>query len=125
MVLTVPILDTIAAILRRLRRRQPIHTPDREHIHHVLLALGLKERTILAAIYSYCAYLGAMAVVVSLVRWQAAVAIACAVWAGTILLYTYLHARGKRAVALEASAAGRRAARARVTAGHASRSSRR
>ena len=76
-VLAVPILDTIAAILRRLRRRQPVHTPDREHIHHVLLALGLNERTILAAVCGYCAYLGAMAVVVSLVRWQAAVAIAC------------------------------------------------
>jgi UDP-GlcNAc:undecaprenyl-phosphate GlcNAc-1-phosphate transferase len=124
-VLAVPILDTIAAILRRLHRRQPVHTPDREHIHHVLLSLGLNERTILAAMSGYCAYLGAMAVIVSLVRWQAAVAITVAVWAVTILLYSFLRARGKRAVALEASAAGRRAARARVTVGHAPRSSRR
>ncbi|TVR05610.1 MAG: undecaprenyl/decaprenyl-phosphate alpha-N-acetylglucosaminyl 1-phosphate transferase [Spirochaetaceae bacterium] len=36
--LAVPILDTAVAIGRRLMRRLPIHTPDREHLHHKLLA---------------------------------------------------------------------------------------
>lgn len=93
-VLTVPIVDTASAIIRRLRRHMPIHAPDREHIHHVLLALGMKERTILAVIYGYCAYLGAAAVVASLVRWEIALAITAFVWAGSLAAYAALHVRG-------------------------------
>ncbi|MDE5898783.1 MAG: undecaprenyl/decaprenyl-phosphate alpha-N-acetylglucosaminyl 1-phosphate transferase [Treponemataceae bacterium] len=35
-----PLLDTIAAIWRRLRDRRPIMSPDRLHLHHKLLNLG-------------------------------------------------------------------------------------
>ena len=95
-VLTIPILDTVAAIVRRVRRRLPIHSPDKEHIHHALLALGMKERTILLVIYSYCAYLGAAAVLAAMVRWEAAVAITAAVWLGSLAGYAVLRARGPR-----------------------------
>jgi UDP-GlcNAc:undecaprenyl-phosphate/decaprenyl-phosphate GlcNAc-1-phosphate transferase len=100
-VLTIPILDTAAAILRRVRRRQPIHMPDKEHIHHMLLALGMKERTILAAVYGYCALLGAAAVVASLMRWEAALATTAAAWTVSIGAYVVLSARGRKAAARE------------------------
>jgi len=58
-ILLIPILDTIAAILRRIRRKSPIHMPDREHIHHKLLDLGVPNRGILAIIYAICILLGA------------------------------------------------------------------
>jgi UDP-GlcNAc:undecaprenyl-phosphate GlcNAc-1-phosphate transferase len=96
-VLTIPIIDTAAAIVRRIRRRQPIHSPDKEHIHHVLLALGMKERTILLAMYSYCAYLGAAAVVATIVPWRASVAISAVVWIGSLALYVGLRVRATRA----------------------------
>jgi len=96
-ILTIPILDTAAAIVRRVRRRLPIHSPDKEHIHHVLLALGLKERTILLAMYSYCAYLGAAAVVATIVPWKAAVAITVVVWVGSLAAYAGLRVRATRA----------------------------
>ncbi len=95
-ILTIPILDTAAAIVRRMRRRQPIHAPDKEHIHHVLLDLGLKERTILLAVYTYCAYLGAAAVVATIVPWKAAVAITVVVWIGSLAAYAGLRARATR-----------------------------
>jgi UDP-GlcNAc:undecaprenyl-phosphate GlcNAc-1-phosphate transferase len=95
-VLTIPILDTTAAIVRRVRRRLPIHSPDKEHIHHALLALGMKERTILLVIYSYCAYLGAAAVIAAMVRWEAAVAITAAVWLGSLAGYAVLRAQRPR-----------------------------
>ncbi len=63
-ILLIPILDTVAAILRRIRRRSPIHLPDREHIHHKLLDLGVSSSGILAIIYSITAVLG-----VSTVLW--------------------------------------------------------
>ena len=50
--LFIPILDTIAAIIRRRIKGVPFHTPDREHLHHKLLALGLSQKQVLAVIYS-------------------------------------------------------------------------
>jgi UDP-GlcNAc:undecaprenyl-phosphate GlcNAc-1-phosphate transferase len=61
-ILLIPILDTIAAILRRIRRHMPIHVPDRHHIHHQLLDLGVSSPGILAIIYSIGIVLGASTV---------------------------------------------------------------
>ncbi|MBN1687188.1 MAG: undecaprenyl/decaprenyl-phosphate alpha-N-acetylglucosaminyl 1-phosphate transferase, partial [Spirochaetales bacterium] len=47
-----PVMDTLTAILRRLRGRRSIVKPDREHTHHKLLDLGFSQRQILALIYS-------------------------------------------------------------------------
>ncbi|MDA8426085.1 MAG: MraY family glycosyltransferase [Treponema sp.] len=55
----IPILDTIAAILRRWKQGVSFFTPDRYHLHHKLLNLGFTNRQILAIIYSLCAALGA------------------------------------------------------------------
>jgi UDP-GlcNAc:undecaprenyl-phosphate/decaprenyl-phosphate GlcNAc-1-phosphate transferase len=116
-VLSLPILDTFAAIARRAGRRLPLHTPDKEHIHHVLLALGLKEKTILAVLYGYCACLGAAAVGASIAGRGAAVAITAVAWAVNIALYMVLRNRGKL-VMTEASrqAAVLRAKRERAVA---------
>lgn len=56
--LFVPIVDTVLAIVRRLRRGLPIHSPDREHIHHRLIDHGLHGRRLLAIIYSGMVILG-------------------------------------------------------------------
>ena len=47
-----PVLDTLMAILRRMRRRVSIVKPDKEHIHHKLLDLGFSQRQILAITYT-------------------------------------------------------------------------
>jgi len=62
-ILLVPLLDTAAAILRRLRRHTPISEPDREHIHHKLLDLGVSNRGILAIIYTIGILLGLSSIV--------------------------------------------------------------
>jgi UDP-GlcNAc:undecaprenyl-phosphate GlcNAc-1-phosphate transferase len=54
----IPIFDTLAAIMRRLRKRVPIHTPDKEHLHHKLLFFGLSTRRILLIIYALSALSG-------------------------------------------------------------------
>ena len=43
-VLLIPIFDTFAAIIRRLIVGVSVFTPDREHLHHKLLDLGLGVR---------------------------------------------------------------------------------
>ncbi|MHB9132092.1 MAG: MraY family glycosyltransferase [Armatimonadota bacterium] len=51
LILAVPIFDTAFAIIRRLRRGQPIFSPDKGHLHHRLLNLGLDQRSVVLTIY--------------------------------------------------------------------------
>jgi UDP-GlcNAc:undecaprenyl-phosphate GlcNAc-1-phosphate transferase len=46
----IPIFDTLFIMLNRFGDKKPVYMPDREHFHHRLLKLGLKQRhvTILA-----------------------------------------------------------------------------
>lgn len=42
--LSVPILDTLFAMLRRALERRPLFSPDRGHVHHRLMAMGVRHR---------------------------------------------------------------------------------
>ena len=59
LVLGVPIIDTFWIITRRLAARRSPFTPDRGHIHHRLLDLGLTHRGAVLLIYGICAALAA------------------------------------------------------------------
>lgn len=50
-ILGVPITDTLYAILRRLLNKQPISQPDKHHLHHRLLQMGLSHRQTVLVIY--------------------------------------------------------------------------
>ncbi len=51
LILGIPILDTLFAIIRRKKKHQPIFLPDKYHLHHQLLQLGLSHRNTVLAIY--------------------------------------------------------------------------
>jgi UDP-GlcNAc:undecaprenyl-phosphate/decaprenyl-phosphate GlcNAc-1-phosphate transferase len=50
-ILGVPVFDTTFAILRRLANKKPISSPDKGHLHHRLLSLGLSHRGTVLTIY--------------------------------------------------------------------------
>ena len=52
LLLGIPILDTVFAIIRRSLKKEPIYKPDKEHLHHQLLKLGLSHRSTVLAIYA-------------------------------------------------------------------------
>jgi UDP-GlcNAc:undecaprenyl-phosphate/decaprenyl-phosphate GlcNAc-1-phosphate transferase len=54
--LSIPLLDTGVAIIRRFLRRQPIFGADHGHIHHQLLARGLTPRRVVILIYIVCGF---------------------------------------------------------------------
>jgi UDP-GlcNAc:undecaprenyl-phosphate GlcNAc-1-phosphate transferase len=56
--LMIPILDTTAAVWRRLRDHRRIDTPDRAHIHHKLMNLGLDAGGVDAVLYGLQIVLG-------------------------------------------------------------------
>jgi UDP-GlcNAc:undecaprenyl-phosphate GlcNAc-1-phosphate transferase len=61
LVLGVPIIDTFWIIVRRVGARRSPFKPDRGHIHHRLLDLGLSHLQTVLLIYAVCILLGAMA----------------------------------------------------------------
>lgn len=52
-VLALPILDTSIAILRRGLQGLPIFRPDRRHIHHRLISMGMPRRKVVVGIYVF------------------------------------------------------------------------
>jgi UDP-GlcNAc:undecaprenyl-phosphate GlcNAc-1-phosphate transferase len=65
LVLGVPIIDTFWIIVRRISEGRSPFTPDRTHIHHRLLDLGLSHRQTVLVIYGICAALAVLALVLT------------------------------------------------------------
>ena len=51
-IVSFPMIDTIAAIWRRIRDHRPIMSPDRLHLHHKLLNLGFSKKHALYMVLS-------------------------------------------------------------------------
>lgn len=47
----IPLLDTVAATIRRLRSHQPVGKADMDHIHHRLLKRGMSQRRTVAILW--------------------------------------------------------------------------
>jgi UDP-GlcNAc:undecaprenyl-phosphate GlcNAc-1-phosphate transferase len=84
LVLGVPIIDTFWIIVGRLSQKRSPFTPDRSHIHHRLLDLGLSHRDTVLFIYAICVALGVLALLVSEVT-QAYAFISVFILSGLIL----------------------------------------
>jgi UDP-GlcNAc:undecaprenyl-phosphate GlcNAc-1-phosphate transferase len=65
LVLGVPIIDTFWIIVRRISQRRSPFSPDRTHIHHRLLDLGLSHRQTVLAIYGICLALAVLSLLLS------------------------------------------------------------
>ena len=90
-ILVIPLLDIIAAILRRRRRKLPISSPDREHVHHKLLDFGLSGKKILFVIYSFSAAAGLAGLLFSRISSDAGFLLAAGIWAVYTALFIILH----------------------------------
>lgn len=60
----VPLLDTITSPLRRFVRGKKMFEPDREHVHHNLLAKGWSQRKTVVFLYGVTAFLAVMSVLI-------------------------------------------------------------
>lgn len=65
LILGLPMFDTLFAIIRRLAKGQNPMSPDRGHIHHRLIDMGLNQKQAVAALYVVSSILGLSAVVLT------------------------------------------------------------
>lgn len=66
-ILGIPIFDTFFAIIRRINNKAPIFLPDKAHLHHRLMALGMSHRRSVVIIYGISAFFSTVAVVLTFV----------------------------------------------------------
>jgi UDP-GlcNAc:undecaprenyl-phosphate/decaprenyl-phosphate GlcNAc-1-phosphate transferase len=66
--LGVPIFDTVFSIIRRAILKRPVFSPDRGHIHHKLLDLGITHRRSVLILYLFSALLALSALLMSIGR---------------------------------------------------------
>ena len=63
LVLGLPVVDVGYSIIRRVKAGAPVQRPDREHLHHRLLMLGLSQRTTAGAFYLLALGFGSAAII--------------------------------------------------------------
>lgn len=83
--LGLPILDTACAIIRRFNNGQPIFKPDRGHLHHRLLDMGLTQKQVVLILYLVTIVLGVSAIVMTEVRFGHAAFIVLALLAAAFV----------------------------------------
>ncbi len=64
-VASIPLLDTLGAVVRRLRRHQPFDVADKSHIHHRLMATSLSNERIVYLLWAWTGILGCLAIMIS------------------------------------------------------------
>ena len=93
-VLVIPVMDMIAAILRRRRRNLSIASPDREHIHHKLIDFGLSQKKILFVIYFFSVLgglVGLLYTVLETRKVDSGFLVFIAIWSLYTFLFLVLH----------------------------------
>jgi len=84
-ILGIPLLDTIFAVVRRYYGHRPIFQPDKEHLHHRLMEMGLSHRQAVLCIYAVNIVLGLSAIVLTLITPKQAILLLAAL-STTILI---------------------------------------
>jgi UDP-GlcNAc:undecaprenyl-phosphate/decaprenyl-phosphate GlcNAc-1-phosphate transferase len=105
-VLLVPILDTVSAIIRRAREKRAIYSPDKQHIHHKLLALDVKETSILMIIYGACIVVGGAAIASQFLTRGLALGLLALVWLCALAAFGILNAISRKKKPVPASLRG-------------------
>jgi UDP-GlcNAc:undecaprenyl-phosphate GlcNAc-1-phosphate transferase len=102
--LGVPVFDTALAIIRRTLARQSMFAPDRGHMHHSLLDLGLSQRRAVLLLHASTATLCAAAIAISFGRsWQVGSALVVVFCVLTMLARTVR--KGRRVTSMRPPAA--------------------
>ncbi|MFO8043455.1 MAG: MraY family glycosyltransferase [Alkalispirochaeta sp.] len=88
--LYIPIVDTLLAIIRRLSRGLPVHSADREHIHHRLIDRGVRGRRLLSVIYGMMVVFGFVATAWYEISHGPAAILTGAVWITVLIIIIVL-----------------------------------
>ena len=89
--LVIPIIDVIAAIIRRGRDKIPFFEPDRSHMHHKLLRMGFDERRILSLVCIFSFFFGICTVLTYYLSAKKGLYLIFADWIIGVVFFIMLH----------------------------------
>ena len=92
----IPVYDTVAAIWRRLRDHQNISSPDRSHVHHKLINLGLSFKQVILVLYGLQIFLIAMVIFSIKTSGALSIVLLLAAYAGCLIFYATVHFLNRR-----------------------------
>jgi UDP-GlcNAc:undecaprenyl-phosphate GlcNAc-1-phosphate transferase len=101
-ILLIPILDTTAAVWRRLRDHKRIGSPDRSHTHHKLMNLGLSSRRIDATLFALQFCLGILVYIAVKTPGYLSLVILLLAYMAGIGFFAVLHFLNRQALAMGA-----------------------
>ena len=94
LILGLPIFDTCFAFCRRLMRGKNPMAPDRSHVHHRLIDMGLNQKQAVAILYVVSVILGLSAVVLATSGALKAIIVLCAICVAVLValqVFRYSH----------------------------------
>ncbi len=95
-ILGIPLLDTICAIIRRFNGQKPIFQPDKQHLHHRLMKMGLNHRQAVLCIYGVNIVLGLSAILLTLLTPKQAIIFLVVLSTAVLILANKLGVTGAR-----------------------------
>lgn len=95
-ILGIPLLDTICAIIRRFNGQKPIFQPDKQHLHHRLMKMGLNHRQAVLCIYGVNIVLGLSAILLTLLTPNQAIIFLVVLSTAVLILANKLGVTGAR-----------------------------
>jgi UDP-GlcNAc:undecaprenyl-phosphate GlcNAc-1-phosphate transferase len=87
----IPILDTTAAVWRRLRDGKKISDPDKSHLHHKLINMGLDAKKVDAVVYSVQIIIGILTFIAIHTEGVRSLIILGAVYLFTLAFFISIH----------------------------------
>jgi UDP-GlcNAc:undecaprenyl-phosphate GlcNAc-1-phosphate transferase len=60
--IAIPLMDLVAIVIRRIRKKQPIMKADRDHLHHIFIRLGFSDLAALGVILTLAVLLSAVGI---------------------------------------------------------------
>lgn len=103
-VLIVPVLDVIRVVLLRARRHQSLFQPDKNHIHHKFLAMGVSHRkTMLSILGIACLFALSNIWLLPYVNINILFVIDVAVWTGMNIVFDRIRDRRQAKVKMNSS----------------------
>jgi UDP-GlcNAc:undecaprenyl-phosphate GlcNAc-1-phosphate transferase len=87
----IPILDTTAAVWRRIRDGKNIYDPDKSHLHHKLINMGLDAKKVDAVVYSVQIIIGIFTFIAIHTEGVKSLVILGAVYLFALAFFTTIH----------------------------------
>jgi UDP-GlcNAc:undecaprenyl-phosphate GlcNAc-1-phosphate transferase len=94
--LIIPIFDTTAAVWRRVRDKKAISTPDKAHIHHKLMNLGLSIRQINAVLLSLQLIISVLVFISLIISGWISLAVLGIVYLLALAFFAVIHFKNKK-----------------------------